>query len=291
MNFTLENEQFTATIKSLGAELVSYQSKETGIEYIWNGNPEYWARHTPVLFPHVGKLKDDTLIFQGKSYSSTQHGFARDKEFTLVEQTDETIVLSLRFDEETLARYPFQFELLITYTLSAKGIETKWTVKNLDAQEKMYFGIGGHPAFNVPLTEGLTFEDYYFELSPKGMRTRIPFVVPYLDVAGKFDEEVEKIAIFHEQFHNDALIYETKGHTEITIKSDKSPHALTLSYDNIDYVGLWSPYPKESPFVCIEPWCSFADTTEDSGIFDEKSSVQVLQPLGVFETSYWISAK
>lgn len=291
MEVTLENNLYKAIVKSFGAELISFQSKENGIEYIWGGNPEYWGRHTPILFPHVGRLKNDTFSYNGVSYQSTQHGFARDSEFELAEHSTEFVRFLLKENEETLKRYPFRFELSVSYQLSDKGIETIWEVRNPGAKEVLYFGIGGHPAFNVPMTENLTFEDYYFEIEPKGKKKRLPFVPPYLDMANTYEEEVGKITLTHDLFHNDALVYETNEPTAITIKSDKSPHSLTLSYKKIEYVGLWSPYPKESSFVCIEPWHSFADTPEATGSLAEKASIQKLEPKETFQTSYLISVK
>lgn len=289
MTITLENNKYTAVIKTHGAELISFKNKDTQIEYIWYGKPEFWGRHAPILFPYVGRLKEDQFIFEGKTYKGPQHGFARDREFELVSQSQTSARFSLKYTNETLEKYPFKFELIVGYVLSEEGIETSWTVKNLDDQ-RIYFGIGGHPAFNVPMEKGLTFEDYYIEFEPSGIKTRIPFVPPYLDTDHKFQEEVGKIQINRELFVGDALVYETKEPTTIHIKSNKSEHSLSLSYENIPYVGLWSTYPTESPFVCIEPWWSFADTTSDRGVLNEKTSIQSLEVGDVFETSYFIHA-
>lgn len=290
MAIHLENKYFTATINEKGAELVSLKSKETGLEYIWNGNPEFWGRHTPVLFPFVGRLKDDVYRVDEKEYHLGQHGFARDMIFEIIEQGEEFVTFSLIATEETLEKYPFRFELNISYQLNDTGIDTRWEVVNSDNQ-KIYFGIGGHPAFSVPLENGLAFEDYYFELTPAGEHTRIPFVPPFLALDKKYQENVWKIALSHELFHNDALVYETTGKNSIAIKSDKSSHSLTLSYEDIPYVGLWSPYPAQAPFVCIEPWWSHADTADVSGDFKEKPSIQTLEVGEKFNTSYMISVK
>ncbi|MDR2832878.1 MAG: aldose 1-epimerase family protein [Streptococcaceae bacterium] len=289
MEIILKNTKLTAIIDTKGAELKSLKSTE-GIEYIWNGNPEYWGRHTPVLFPFVGRLKDDQYTFEGKTYHVGQHGFARDNEFELLSQNATTAVFSFKFSEKTLELYPFKFELVITYDLTPDGIQTTWRVINLDEQT-MYYGIGGHPAFNLPLEEGLSFEDYYFEISPGGTKTRMPFVPPYLDSQNTVQEEVGKIAISRELFAGDALVFETPESTSITIKSDKSAHSLTLSYEKMPYLGLWSTYPVESPFVCIEPWWSFADTLNDTGELMQKTSIQTLEVGKEFETSYLISVK
>ena len=290
MEIILENSKLRAVIDTHGAELKSLQAKETGIEYIWYGKPEFWGRHTPVLFPFVGRLKEDQYEFDGKTYQVGQHGFARDNEFSLLEHENNRASFSFKFSEKTLALYPFKFELVISYDLSDDGIKTSWLVKNLDKQ-KMFFGIGGHPAFNVPLEEGLSFEDYYFEIQPAGVKKRIPFVPPFLNPNEKLEEQVAKIAITRETFINDALVYETPEATSIAIKSDKSKHYLTLSYEKMPYVGLWSTYPVESPFVCIEPWWSFADTLDDTGKLTEKTSIQSLEAGEEFSTEYLVSVK
>ncbi|MDR2464942.1 MAG: aldose 1-epimerase family protein [Streptococcaceae bacterium] len=287
MDIQLKNGNVKAVIRSKGAELVSLQSNETGIEYIWSGDAEYWGRHTPVLFPHVGRLKGDVLSYKGKDYPSGQHGFARDKEFEIALQTETKAVFVLKEDAETLFRYPFSFVLTLSFELSENGIRTTWKVEN-PAEEILYFGIGGHPAFQIPLTSDLEFTDYSFDVRPQGVRKRLPFVPPFLDPLHAVEEEVGNIPFDHELFYNDALVYETVGETQVRIVSHKSPHSVTLSYTDIPYVGLWSPYPKESPFVCIEPWCSYADTPEDTGDFSTKTSVQSLQPKEKFETSYLI---
>jgi len=290
MEIILENSGLKAVIDTHGAELKSLFGKSAGIEYLWYGKPEFWGRHSPILFPFVGRLKDDKYEFEGKSYHVTQHGFARDNEFEVLEQTDTFASFSFKYSEKTFELYPFKFELVISYELTSDGIKVFWQVKNLDEQT-IYFGIGGHPAFNLPMEDGLKFEDYYFEVQPAGLKKRIPFVPPYLNPSEKVEEMVDKIAITRDAFVNDALVYKTPESTAITIKSDKSAHSLTLSYDDFAYVGLWSTYPVESPFVCIEPWHSFADTVEDNGQLVDKSSIQTLAVGQEFNTNYKISVK
>ncbi|KAF1298044.1 aldose epimerase [Enterococcus sp. JM4C] len=289
MTVTIENAQLIATIAESGAELISLKSKETGIEYIWQGDPQFWGRHAPVLFPFVGKLKEDSYTYQGKTYSMGQHGFARDMDFTVLNQGAESVSLSLKSTEETRKNYPFDFELVITYELGGEGITTHYQVENT-GKEEMFFAIGGHPAFNVPLEEGLTFEDYYMAFSPQKSRLRLPLAGPFID----FDQRTigqtnTNLALNHQLFEQDALIYETKGLNAYSIRSEKSCHSVTLSYKDMPYVGIWSPYPKEAPFVCIEPWCGVADTLSTTGNLIEKFGINQLAANELFKTKYSIT--
>ena len=159
-------------------------------------------------------------------------------------------------------------------------------------KEEMYFGIGGHPAFNVPLESSLTFEDYYLSFSPKKSRTQIPLAGPFIDLANKTLAQTNiSFDLTHQLFENDAMIFETKGQTAITIATDESDHQVTLSYPEMPFVGIWSPTPKEAPFVCIEPWCGIADAVDATGQLAEKFGINKLPANELFKTQYMISVK
>lgn len=291
MTVKIENDQLVAIIAEAGAELVSLKSKESGLEYIWQGDPEYWGRHTPVLFPFVGRLKDDQYTYQGKTYHMTQHGFARDMNFDVIEHGTEMVSLSLKSTPETKEKYPFDFELVISYELGGDGITTHYQVMN-EGKEDMYFSIGGHPAFNVPLEDDLTFEDYYLSFSPQKSRIRIPLEGSYVNIEQKtLGQTNTSIKLTRDLFEQDAMVYETKGLNSFAIRTEKSPHSLTLSYNDMPYVGLWSPYPKEAPFLCIEPWCGIADTTTATGELTQKLGINRLKPEEIFKTKYSITVK
>ncbi|EOL42956.1 aldose 1-epimerase [Enterococcus phoeniculicola] len=291
MTVIIQNDQLVATIAETGAELISLKSKDTNIEYIWQGNPEFWGRHAPVLFPFVGKLKENQYQYQGETYSMAQHGFARDMDFTVIKKGEESVSLSLKSTEETKKNYPFDFELIITYELGGEGITTLYQVENT-GKEEMFFAVGGHPAFNVPLEEGLTFEDYYMAFSPKKSRLRLPLNGPYIDLDQRtLGQTNTNLALNREMFETDALIFETKGLNAFSIRSEKSCHSVTLSYNDMPYVGIWSPYPKEAPFVCIEPWCGIADTLNASGNLIEKYGINQLAANELFKTKYSITVK
>ncbi|AIM25034.1 aldose 1-epimerase family protein [Melissococcus plutonius] len=291
MTVQLENEFLIATIAEAGAELVSLRSKSMNIEYIWQGNPAFWNRHSPILFPIVGRLKNNQYIYEGKTYHLPQHGFARDQLFQVIEQSDQSATFSLKSTKETYQYYPFDFELVLTYELEEQNLIVRYQVENLGIQT-MYFSIGGHPAFNVPLEETLTFEDYFLNFFPKKSRTQIPLSGSALNIKNKTLAQTNtSIDLIHELFKNDALIFETKGNNAFSIETDKSQHGITLSYTDAPYVGIWSPYPKKAPFVCIEPWWGIADTIDTDGQLTNKLGIQLLSPNRIFNTHYQLTIK
>lgn len=291
MTVQLENEFLIATIAEAGAELVSLRSKSMNIEYIWQGNPAFWNRHSPILFPIVGRLKNNQYIYEGKTYHLPQHGFARDQLFQVIEQSDQSATFSLKSTKETYQYYPFDFELVLTYELEEQNLIVRYQVENLGIQT-MYFSIGGHPAFNVPLEETLTFEDYFLNFFPKKSRTQIPLSGSALNIKNKTLAQTNtSIDLIHELFKNDALIFETKGNNAFSIETDKSQHGITLSYTDAPYVGIWSPYPKKAPFVCIEPWLGIADTIDTDGQLTNKLGIQLLSPNRIFNTHYQLTIK
>ncbi|WP_206912157.1 hypothetical protein IGL98_001843 [Enterococcus sp. DIV0840] len=291
MTVQIENEFLIATIAEDGAELVSLKSKKNNIEYIWQGDPAFWGRHAPVLFPVVGRLKDDQYTYENQTYPMGQHGFARDSLFEVIEHGSELVSLSLKSSKESKKVYPFDFELIISYALEEENLVVDYQVENTGSDD-MYFSIGGHPAFNVPLEQNLTFDDYYLSFSPKKSRTQIPLVGPFADFEHKtLGQTNTSLDIRRELFKDDAIIFETKGINTFTIETDEGPHSISLSYTDMPYVGVWSPYQKEAPFVCIEPWCGIADEVNASGNLVDKKGINKLTASDVFKTHYTLTAK
>ncbi|OTN90408.1 aldolase 1 epimerase LacX [Enterococcus sp. 7E2_DIV0204] len=291
MTVQIENEFLIATIAEDGAELISLKSKKNNIEYIWQGDPAFWGRHAPVLFPVVGRLKDDQYTYQNQTYPMSQHGFARDSLFNVIEHGTELVSLSLKSNKETKKVYPFDFELILSYLLEEDNLVVRYQVENTGASD-MYFSIGGHPAFNVPLESGLTFDDYYLSFSPKKSRTQIPLAGPFADFEHKtLGQTNTSLDIRRELFKEDAIIFETKGANAFTIETDEGAHSISLSYTDMPYVGIWSPYPQEAPFVCIEPWCGIADEVNATGNLVDKKGINTLAASDIFKTQYTLTAK
>lgn len=288
----LENDELTVEILTKGAEINSIRSKKTGTEYIWQADEKYWSRHAPILFPIVGKLKDDQYILDGKTYAMSQHGFARDRDFTVTDHSAESLAITLTEDAKSFKSYPFKFVLTIEYKLLGNCLIVRYFVKNNETEETMYFSIGAHPGFNVPLDQDTDFTDYYLEFSPKQKRTFIPVTKEVLLQTDKASELTENIyPISREMFSEGVLIWETKENTRVELKSDKIKRAIIFDYSEMPYLGIWSPYPQEAPFICIEPWCGVADTFDTNGKYDEKLGINALKPTEQFTSSYQMTFK
>ncbi|MBO0421834.1 aldose 1-epimerase family protein [Enterococcus plantarum] len=291
MTVQIENDYLIATIAEDGAELISLKSKKNNIEYIWQGDPAFWGRHAPVLFPVVGRLKDDQYTYENQTYPMGQHGFARDSLFEVIEHGSELVSLSLKSTKESKKIYPFEFELILSYVLEEDNLIVKYQVENTGNAD-MYFSIGGHPAFNVPLEQELTFDDYYLSFSPKKSRTQIPLAGPFADFEHKtLGQTNTSLDLRRELFKEDAIIFETKGVNTFTIETDEGPHSISLSFTDMPYVGVWSPYPQEAPFVCIEPWCGIADEVNTTGNLVDKKGINKLVAADIFKTQYTLTAK
>src|SRR5688572_9820942 len=170
---TIENDIIRVSIREKGAELSGIFHKPLQLEYMWSGDPAFWSKQSPVLFPIVGALKNNTYFFQNRSYELPRHGFARDKNFSVIDKSASSITFSLSHDEQTLFVYPFKFELRIRYSLDESTVIVVYEVINL-SNENMYFSIGGHPAFKVPLLENTNYGDYYLEFNANENAKRWP---------------------------------------------------------------------------------------------------------------------
>jgi galactose mutarotase-like enzyme len=289
MLHTLQNELFTATFKEQGAELCSLRSQKNGLEYIWEGNSDIWGRHAPILFPIVGRLKDNSYRLDGKEYSLPQHGFARDKRWQTAKEGEDRLLFRLTSDADTLALYPFAFELLLEYHLEANKLTTTYRVKNSSAAS-MPFSIGGHPAFRCPLLPGESFSEYYLEfekaeslerqLLRHGLRTGKK--VPVLN------DELH-LPLSPALFDDDALVFEGPVSDYILIRNKRNSHQIRVDIDGAPYLGIWTK-AGGAPFICIEPWWGIGDTEAATRQdFRQKEGIRELEPGHQFECSYAIT--
>ncbi len=250
----LENDILKIAVETHGAELSSIFNKKENKEMLWQGDPAFWGRKSPVLFPVVGKYKDGKTTYNGKEYSLGQHGFARDSEFTLIEKTESKLAFELTSSEETLTKYPFKFRLVCSFELKNDKTIVGWQVENLD-DKKIYFSIGAHPAFYCSKGETM--------LTMNGENIKYNLInSDGLYTAQKYD--VESSFVLHDNiFDNDALIIENSGVNEISL-IDNGKNYLTVKFDT-DVFGIWSPAKKNAPFVCIEPWYGRCDSEDFAG--------------------------
>ena len=267
---TISNGEIEISAKTSGAELTSVKKISNGLEYLWQGDKEVWGRNAPVLFPIVGKVKNNTYQVDGREYSLPQHGFARDKDFELIEKTETLLSYSLKYSEETLDVYPFKFELLIQYELDKYALTTRYIIKNLDNKE-IYFSIGAHPGFICPILPDENYSDYYLEFEKEEIQS-----MALLDNGlrnGKFKPVLNNekiIPLSYELFKDDALIFKNLNSRIISLKSKRSGHGFHFSIQGFPYVGIWS---KPGPFVCIEPWLGVADSIDSTGDFKNKEGI------------------
>ena len=287
MRYVLENNVLRVEIDSFGAEIKSVMAKETKQEYMWQGDPKFWARTSPVLFPFVGSLKNKEYLYQGKAYPMGQHGFARDMEHQLVSNTDTEIWFELLSNEETLAKFPLEFKLMIGYQLVDNCVKVLWKVEN-PAEETLYFSIGAHPAFNCPIhgEESKTGYSLYFggvdeihhhgNVVSTGMALREDIVLPLED---------NKALITEEFFDRCTYMIEDRQCGSVGIVDPNGRRFVTVEFD-MPLFAVWSPEKKQAPFICIEPWCGRCDADDFTGTLEEREFTNVLNAKETFETEY-----
>lgn len=286
MDYQISNNFITACVKDLGAELFSLKRSGVDIEYIWQGDEKYWARHAPVLFPIVGKLLDDEYTYKDKTYKMSQHGFARDSKFELFEARKNYLCFKLESNEETLKKYPFNFELFINYKLTENVLKVTYKVINL-SDDNMPFSIGAHPAFNWPLSDERKNESYF-------QFDEIDEIELYPLTKNGISSQKEKIEVFDDKlclskkiFKNDALIIEDLKNKNVVYGNSSNDKFVRVEFDEFKYLGLWSK-PEGAPFVCIEPWNGIADFIDHNKNIEEKIGIRFLEKNEVFESSFTI---
>ena len=279
MKFQIKNKFLVATFDSLGAELVSLKSNDK--EYIWEGNPEFWNKQSPVLFPTIGSLKNDTYFFEGNEYHLSRHGFAREKEFEVIQQTDNIIVFSLKSDAETLKLYPFQFELQIEYCLLENQLEVKYKVQN-NSEDKMFFSIGGHPGFAL----SQSFDEYslVFETN-SAMKFSLLENHLLSDETQTLETVNNNLPLNYSLFEKDALVFKNHQIQSVTIQ-ENGKNFVKVSFKNFPDLGIWTKI--NAPFICIEPWFGHADEVKTTQKLEEKAGIQSLEQNEVFTSAFAI---
>lgn len=285
--FQISNEKITIQVDSLGAELKSLKSLPDNREYMWHGDPAYWGRTSPVLFPIVGGLKGGTYRLDGREYAMGQHGFARDMEFQLKSQVATEIWFALSDDEETKKKYPYPFRLEIGYELTGRTVVVKWRVSG-QGKEPVWFSIGGHPAFLCPIDPGTDQTQYRLVFDAKDR------IVSSCIEGGLVGKEKKTyplrdgmLPITADLFDEDALVIEgDQAHSVALARPNGKPY-LTVTFD-APLFGVWSPPKKKAPFICIEPWYGRCDSVDFAGDFKDREWTQKLSE-GDFEAAYQIT--
>lgn len=280
MKIILSNSELTATINSFGAELISFKNKSNR-EFIWEGNPDFWGKHSPILFPIVGSLKNDSYCYNTTTYHLPRHGFAREMEFDLIDKTENTAVFSLKQSINTLEKYPFNFELQISYNLTNSALNIDFKVIN-NNDFSMPFSIGAHPAFAL----ANDFENYQlvFEKSEYLIVSKLE---NDLISNSTYPLPIENncLPLNYSLFENDALIFKTIESKSVTLAENNIPF-LKVHYKDFPSLGIWTK--SQAPFICIEPWIGYADTIENNGNISDKEGIKILRDKQTFETNYLI---
>lgn len=273
MNYSIHNEFLTVSADEFGAQLSSIRDNE-GIEYLWQGDEKYWADRALNLFPYVARLYNGEYILDGQTFNMDIHGFAPYMNFKHNKLSDSCMEMSLSDNEETMKQFPRKFCFTIRYALEGKTLKVTFNVENRD-EKAMYFGLGGHPGFNVPLIEGTEFNDYRLRFSNKCTPTRFGFTDNSL-LNGKdepfalIDDSI--LPLSHSMFDNDAIVLRDMAKS-VTLECDGDPHSVTVSFPGMDYLGFWHWPQKDAPYVCIEPWCTLPSVKDEITVFERKKDL------------------
>ncbi|MDE1548327.1 aldose 1-epimerase family protein [Jeotgalibaca caeni] len=271
----LENEHLIVEISILGAELQRIYSKKENREYLWDGNPDYWSGRAPILFPVVGRLFEDHYLHKGELYELTQHGFARKMEWELMEHSSQQAILRLQATAETKERYPFDFTLEVTYSLTDSTLETKYSVQN-HTEETMPYSLGSHPAFHLPLP----FEEYEIRLQPAVSVNYVELdPPPYWSGKMKALETIQegKMPLRRDEAQESILI-ETAGKVEaVELHHPSDSHGVRLHVKEFPYFCIWTKDATEAPFICLEPFHGIPDLAGKAGELSEKEGIILLE--------------
>ena len=283
----LENENIKLAVASKGAELKSVFNKVNQQELLWQGNPEFWGKSSPVLFPIVGTLKEGIYIYEGKEYQLPRHGFARDCNFKLTQKNDTQLIFSLESTAETLKVYPFLFKLQIIYTLKNNSLEVDYKVENFSTDKAMYFSLGAHPAFKV----GDVAQDFnnYSLLFNKDKELKANILNSGLLTQNQntITLDNKKLYLDYKLFENDALVLLDMRSDKLTLVNAHENTILTFEFKNFPYFGIWTV--KDSGFICLEPWAGFSDFETHTNDLETKAGINKLEPKEIWSASWTIS--
>jgi galactose mutarotase-like enzyme len=283
----IENDFLKIEVSSSGAELKSILNKRDQKEYLYQGNTPYWPRRAPVLFPIVGKLNQNKYRYNGRVYEMGQHGFARDKNFELLDKRSDAVLFSLKSSLETYKVYPFEFELQIRYSLVVNRLLVDYEVINTDKND-LLFTIGAHPGFVCPLNSNEKFSDYYIEFQREETADR------FLLDDGLFNGKTEKILnnekvlnLSDDLFKKDAIVLKDLKSYSLKLKSHTSSYQLKIDFSGFRYLGIWKK--PEAPFLCIEPWVGIADKKNFNGEMKEKEGIKKLKEGERFTAGFMVT--
>jgi galactose mutarotase-like enzyme len=283
----LENDELTVGFVTKGAELRSIKSKKTGTEYMWKGDPAYWGKFSPVLFPIVGGLKDDTYIYDNKEYHLPRHGFARDHEFEFQQISSGEVLFTLSHSDETLKVYPFEFTLGLRYKLSGAALACSYEVLN-SGKTDLLFSVGGHPAFAAPLASGTDYEQVFIGFDNDESITYHKIEDNLIsDQTETIHLEQNQLTLKHSLFYDDALVFKGLKSNTLSLGNTENEHGLDFHFKDFPFFGIWAA--KDADFVCLEPWCGIADGIHHNQQLADKEGINLLQPAQTWKRTWQVT--
>ena len=242
------------------------------MEYIWQADPAFWAKSSPVLFPVVGQLKGNTYYYQNTPYSLPRHGFAREMDFALETSGSDHATFLLTDSEETRKKYPFEFKLRISYTLKEGSLAVSYSVTN-PSEREILFSLGAHPAFNVPLVSGTPYDDHYllFSHPEKTARWNISPEGLIETSAEPLLADENQLKLSKALFERDALVFKDLQSQSISLLSNAHGHGIRFSLHGFPYFGIWAA--PGADFVCLEPWAGIADSVSHNQQLTDKEGI------------------
>ena len=289
MIYTIENDKFSVSVDTTGAQLQSMYSKETNTEYIWQGDSKYWSGRAYNLFPFIGRMYKNLYNYQGETYTSRAHGIARYNLFRLEERSANRLVMLLTENEDTLKEYPFRFEFRVFFELNDNVLNVRYEVTNTD-DKTLICAFGGHPGINIPFGKG-EFEDYYVEFSEKTSVQRQLLSDSDRFMAGKSIpyalQDGTKLPLQHDLFNHDAVILSNTSRY-VSIQSDKESRRVAMNFEDFKYLGIWHPGDTDAPFVCLEPWGALPATDGIIDNLETKADMIHVAPAKTAQASYTV---
>lgn len=284
---SIENDQLRVTINPKGAELISLFHKPHKLEYMWNGDPAFWGKHSPVLFPVVGSLKQNVYYYKDSRYTLPRHGFARDMIFMEELKESGKAVFLLQSTADTKRVFPFEFEFRIQYAIQDARLFVTYLIKNT-GKEEMYFSVGGHPAFALPLVPGTAYSDYYLLFEKEENARRWPISKEGLieKESLPFLEYQRQLFLTKELFAKDAVVCKELLSAYVMLASSKTSHGFRFNFEGFPFLGLWAA--KNADFICIEPWCGIADAVDSDQQLVNKEGINKLLPATVYSRNWSI---
>jgi len=273
----IRSKEAIVTFRNLGAEIMSFKKSDADIEHMWQGDPKYWQGRNPILFPIVGNTYSKDYMIDGVVYAMGNHGLTRHMDFEVVSESSDSITFMTKSNSDTLKQYPFEFKMLVEYSLQGTKLTIKYTIENT-GDKVMPFTFGLHPGFNVPLASG-KFSDYSLVFEKE--ENPIQLVLDDKVEVAAFKE----IKLDYEVFNKyKTLVYENLVSDYVQLTNGKE--GLEVGIAGYPYLAFWCG--ESAPFLCIEPWYGLGDVKENDCKFEDRIGMKSLPLNGSFETEYYI---